>query len=128
MEIYLHVHARLRCTLTTITSPRNRLHVDSPVNWRDARNVVLRADSFGQESVAYLPREQGAVLTRGVVNRVHYEGSRYFGFAPTDDARLETARLVISANANRNKIVLHQTWNDSKLNISKIIQLYYLII
>ena len=67
-----------------------------PVNAGHTGNILLVADPLRQQPVSDLPGEHGGVIFLVLRNGLHYARRGYLGFAPSNDARLEVACLVIS--------------------------------
>ena len=70
--------------------------LNSPIYAGHARNILLTADPFSEQSVSDLPCKHGGVLLLVFADSVYHWRSGNLGFAATDDTSLEVASLVIS--------------------------------
>lgn len=72
---------------------------DLPVDGRNTRYIILRADALGKETIANLPRKHCWVFTLVIRNGIHYKWSGHFRFTSSYHTCFEAPRLVIPERA-----------------------------
>jgi len=79
----------------------NFSQVNLPIYGRNARYIVLRANSFGQKPIPNFPGKHGGILPFIVGDGIHHRWGGNFRLWTANHTRLKTASLIIPGSIEK---------------------------